>query len=179
MNIVKFENKFIQKSYLTISILGKSYKLNIKYVTSNIIELSKKDDLCFELFLPKQYKNRDNIDIINQVIGKLYSEIAPKELEHSLELIRYLLKFAPEDYKIERLKAAFYKVKNKVLYINPDIIQYNTEVINTTLIQAFCKMKHKLNSKAYKEFLMNSLEKYENYKETINYNLKSRITSAS
>lgn len=170
MNILKFENKFISKSYLTISILGKSHKLNIKYTSSNIIELLKKDDLCFELTLPKKYKNRDNIDIINQVIGKLYSEIAPPKIETSLELIRYILKFAPEDYKIERLKDSFYKIKNKVLYINPDIIQYNTEIINTTLIQAFCKIKYKTNSKAYKEYISNSLEKYENYKEKLKQN---------
>ena len=174
MNIVKFENKFISKSYLTISILGKSYKLNMKYVSSNIIELSKKDDLCFELMLPKKYKNCDNIDIINQVIRKLYSEIAPKEIETSLELIRYILKFAPEDYIIERLPNSFYKIKNKILIINPDIVQYNREIINTTLIQAFCKIKYRPNSNAYKQELNRAINYYEEYKQTMNEsNIKS------
>lgn len=165
MSILKFEKKFICKSYLTIAILGNSYKLNIKYSSSTSIELTKKD-YEFELVLPKKYKNSDNIDIVNIAIQKLYSEIAPTELEQSLELVRFLLKFAPEDYKIERLNNEYYKIKNKVLTINPDIIQYSKEIINTTLIQAFCRMNFKLNSNAYKKALKNALESYEQYKKT-------------
>lgn len=165
MEILKFEKKFISKSYLTISILGMSYKLNIKYVPSNIIELVK-NETEFELMLPKRYKNTDNIDIINCVIQKLYSEIAPKELESSLELVRYILKFAPEDYKIERLKSDFFKTtRNKILVINPDIVQYSREIINVTLIQAFCRMQHKQNSNAYKDILSKSMRRYEEYKK--------------
>lgn len=164
MNIINFEKKFICKSYLTIGILGNSYKLNIKYSSNDLIELIKKD-LEFELILPKKYKNSENINIINHAIQKLYSELAPKELEESLELARYILKFAPEDYKIERLKNEYCKAtKNNILVINPDIIQYNREIINTTLIQAFCKMKFKTNSKLYKETLKKAMINYENYK---------------
>ena len=163
MKILKFENKFIQKSYLTVSILGKSYKLNIKYVSSNIVELVKQDNF-FDLYLPKKYLKTDNIEIINQVIQKLYSEIAPKEIENSLELVRHILKFAPEDYRIERLQNEYYKTaKNKVLIINPDIVQYSKEVINTTLIQAFCKLKYRVNSNSYKTNLMNYMQRYEEY----------------
>ena len=53
MNIINFEKKFICKSYLTIGILGNSYKLNIKYSSNDLIELIKKD-LEFELILPKK-----------------------------------------------------------------------------------------------------------------------------
>ena len=163
MKILKFENKFIQKSYLTVSILGKSYKLNIKYVSSNIVELVKQDNF-FDLYLPKKYLKTDNIEIINQVIQKLYSEIAPKEIENSLEFVRHILKFAPEDYRIERLQNEYYKTaKNKVLIINPDIVQYSKEVINTTLIQAFCKLKYRVNSNSYKTNLMNYMQRYEEY----------------
>lgn len=165
MNILKFEKKFISKSYLTISVLGISYKLNIKYSTSNSIELTKKD-FGFELILPKKYKNSDNIDIINHAIQKLYSELATEEIEYSLELVRHILKFAPEDYKMERLNNEYYKItRNKILIINPDIIQYNREIINTTLIQAFCKMKFKLNSKAYKNALKQALCDYANFNQ--------------
>lgn len=163
MNILNFEKKFISKSYLTIAIMGMSYKLNLKYATSNSINLSKKNNE-FELTLPKKYKNSDNIDIINHAIQKLYSELAPQELEYSLELARHILKFAPEDYKIERLKNEYYKnIKNKVLVINPDIIQYSREIINTTIIQAFCKMKFKPNSNAYKTCLKQALYDYANF----------------
>lgn len=164
MNILKFEKNSICKSYLTISVLGTSYKLNVKYTNTNSIELTKKD-FEFELALPKKYKNSDNVEIINHTIQKLYAELAPKELEEALELVRHILKFAPEDYKVEYLKEGYYKIaKNKILVISPDIIQYNHEIINSTLIQAFCKMKFKLNSMNYKEALRNAMKQYEEYK---------------
>ncbi|MBP3596150.1 MAG: DUF45 domain-containing protein [Clostridia bacterium] len=170
MSIIKFEKKPISNTYLTIALLGTSYKLNIKYTASNSINLVKKDG-SFELILPKKYKNTDNIDIVNQAIQKLYTEIAPKELENSLELVRHIVKFAPEDYKIQRMENSFYKIlKNKVLVINPDIIQYNREIINTTLIQAFCKTYFKTNTKIYKETLKSALQSYENYKIARNDN---------
>ncbi len=179
MNILNFEKKFIYKSYLTFGILGNSYKLNIKYTTSNSIELTKKD-FEFELVLPKKYKNSDNIDIVNHAIQKLYSELAPQELECSLELARHILKFAPEDYTIKRLKNEYYKIiRNKVLVINPDIVQYNREIINATIIQAFCKMKFKVNSKAYKQALSNAMKCYEEYiKQSKIRNDKSKIAIA-
>lgn len=167
MKVLNFEKRPSYKSYLTIAILGNSYKLNIKYTTSNLIELTKKG-AEFELVLSKKYKNSDNIEIINHAIQKLYVELASKELEESLELVRHILKFAPEDYKIEYLKEDYYKIaKNKVLIISPDIIQYNHEIINSTLIQAFCRMKFKLNSKSYKEALKNAMKQYEEYKSIV------------
>ncbi len=164
MKVLNFENKSTCKSYLTIAILGNSYKLNIKYTTSNSIKLTKKDSE-FELVLPKSHKNLDNIEIINHAIQKLYAELAIEKLEESLELVRHILKFAPEDYKIEFLKEDYYKIaKNKILVISPDIIQYNREIINSTLIQAFCRVKFKTNSKVYKETLKNAMKQYEEYK---------------
>lgn len=164
MKVLNFEKKLSYKSYLTIAILGNSYKLNIKYTASNSIELTKKD-FEFELTLPKKFKNLDNIDIINLSIQKLYTELAPKELEEALELARHIVKFAPEDYKIENLKNEYYKIaKNKILVISPDIIRYSREIINTTLIQAFCKMKFRPNSNAYKEALKNAMTQYEEYR---------------
>lgn len=166
MNILKFEKKSILNSYLTVSILGTSYKLNIKYINSNSIEL-KRTNLGFDLTLPKKYKNQDNIDIVNHAIMKLYSEIATSELEYSLDFVRYITKFAPEDYKIERLKNDFYKItKNKVLIINPDIVQYSREIINTTIIQAFCRIQHKVNSNAYKDALNKAMQRYDEYKKS-------------
>lgn len=164
MKILNFENKTISKSYLTIAILGNNYKLNIKYTTSNLIELNKKDSE-FELVISKKYKTLDNIEIINHAIQKLYTELAPQELEESLELARHILKFAPEDYKIENLKDEYYKTtRNKVLIISPDIIRFNRRIIDTTIIQAFCRMNFKLNSKAYKDAIKNAMKKYEEYK---------------
>lgn len=165
MKILNFSNSIFKKSYLAISVLGKSLKLNIKYTsTSKPVELVKKETEI-DLILPAKYRNSDNMEIINSAIGKLYTKLANIELESSLELARHIFKFAPEDYKIERLEDSFYKcARNKILVINPDIMQYNRDIINTTILQAFCRMKYRVNSKAYKEALTTAISTYEKYK---------------
>ena len=165
MNIINFRKTYIAKPYMAISLLGKSYKLTTKYTSSNNINLTKKDSE-FVLALPKKFKNLNNQDLIIQATEKLYTEFAPKEIEDSLELARHILKFAPDDYKIEKLESSFYKsIKRKILVISPDIIQYSKEIINTTMLQEFCKMKYNQNSKLYKQTLKNALVEYENYKK--------------
>lgn len=164
MKILNFNKHTLNKSYLTISILGNIFKLNIKYVSSSKVELVKnKDDI--NLFLPKAYKNMDNMDIVNLALEKLYTEIALNEIENIMETARHSLNFAPNDYKIQTLPSTFYKCsRNKVLTISPDIFQYNKEIINTTIIKAFCKIQYKENSKAYNKALENGLTNYENLK---------------
>ena len=167
MNVLKFKNSFFSQSYLTVSILGRSFKLNIKYTNTSIVELNKNEN-SIELILPKQYKNAQNMDIINLSIQKLYNKIAETEIEYAMEVARHLLKFAPEDYKIERIPNEFYKCSKNKIIINPDIVQYNREIINTTIIQAFCRTKYRINSNAYKKQLEQALDEYEIYKSKIN-----------
>ena len=167
MNIIKFEKTYSSKPYLSISLLGKSYKLNIKYTSTDNIKLNKKDSE-FVLVLPKKYKNLDNLDIIYQAIEKLYSETAPKEIEDSLELARHILKFAPEDYKIQRMDNCGFKIlKKKILVINPDIIAYSKEIINTSIIKELCKMAYGYKTKAYMQNIKIALNKYEEYKKDV------------
>ena len=163
-NIIHFGKPLINVPYLTISILGKNYRLEVKYKNINKINLNKTDNKL-ELLLPKNYKNFDNINIINSAIQKMYDTIAINEIDRAMEFVRYLLKFAPEDYKIERLKNLCYKCSaDKTITINPEIVKYNEETIITTLIQAFCRNQYKQNSKIYKEALKLCLKKYELYK---------------
>ena len=78
MGIINFSKTVKSKSYLAISLLGSSYKLNIKYVKSSSIDLVQNDsEFC--LFLPAKYKNVDNMEIINSAIKKLYDEFYKKE----------------------------------------------------------------------------------------------------
>lgn len=177
MSILKQQNLFINKTYLAVSILGKSYKLNIKYTSNPSIDLIQKEHEI-ELFLPKKYKSNKSIDIINISIKKLYDRIASVEIEDSMELARHIFKFAPEDYRLERLDKVFYKtIKNKII-INPDIVQYNKEIINNSIFQAFCKLKYKVNSLNYKTSLENALNEYESYKK-YNYSKKNLIKMVS
>ena len=163
MSVLKFRKVVNNQTYLTVSVLGQSLKLNIKYTNTSLVELNKKETEI-DLFLPKSYKNLDNIDVVNMSIQKLYDTIAETEIEYAMEVARHILKFAPEDYSIKRLDDEFYKCSKNRITINPDIVRFNREIINTTIIQAFCKLKYRPNSIAYKELLNNAMNKYEIYK---------------
>ena len=70
MGILKFKKTINTQTYLAVSVLGNSLKLNIKYTNNTSINLNKKENEI-DLFLPKIYKNTENIDIINLAIQKL------------------------------------------------------------------------------------------------------------
>lgn len=167
-NLIHLGNPLINTAYLTISILGKNYRLDIKYKNISKIELNKLTNKI-EIILPKTYKNIDNTSIINSAIQKMYQTIAEKEIDNAMEIVRYILKFAPEDYKLAQIKNACYKCSSdKTIIINPEIVKYNQETIITTLIQAFCRNQFKLNSTKYKTHLTEGLAKYEDYKNKYN-----------
>ena len=167
MGVLKFKKTVNNKTYLTVSVLGSSLKLNIKYTNSSSVELNKKETEI-DLFLPKSYKNLDNIDVVNMAIQKLYNTIAETEIEYAMEVARHILKFAPNDYYIKRLDNEFYKCSKNKIIINPDIVRFNRDIINTTIIQAFCKIKYRPNSNSYKELLNSAMNSYEIYKKKEN-----------
>ena len=65
MGVLKFKKNINSQTYLTVSVLGNSLKLNVKYTNISSIELNKKETEI-DLFLPKFYRNIDNIDVINK-----------------------------------------------------------------------------------------------------------------
>ena len=156
MNILK-QNKIIDlrkpveiKTYLAVSVLGKSLNLNINYKIIKVLELDMNDNEV-NLFLPMRYKESGTVDIVSEAIKKMYDEIANIEIANSMEKIRVMLGFAPEDYELRRMKESFIKNnRNKTIIINPDITKYSKKIIETSLIQAFCKTRYKENSKEYK-----------------------------
>ena len=171
MNILKQRNNRIIdltkpveiKTYLTVSVLGRSLNLNINFKNINVPELDMNDKEV-NLFLPVRYKKIGTVEIVSEAIKKMYSEIAEIEIANSMEKIRVMLGFAPEDYSIKRMSDTFIKnSRNKTIIINPDITKYNRKIIETSLIQAFCKTRYKENSKEYKTLLKNAIEKYENF----------------
>lgn len=173
MNILK-QNKIIDlrkpvenKTYLAVSVLGKSLNLNINYKKIKVPELDMNDNEV-NLFLPMRYKESGTVDIVSEAIKKMYDEIANIEIANSMEKIRVMLGFAPEDYELRRMKESFIKNnRNKTIIINPDITKYSKKIIETSLIQAFCKTRYKENSKEYKNLLQKSIEKYENFEYRI------------
>lgn len=151
------------KTYLAVSVLGKSLNLNINYKKIDIPELNI-GEKEINLNLPIRYKKSGTVNIVSEAIKKMYNKIAEIEIANSMEKIRVMLGFAPEDYEIKRLSDDFIKNnRNKTIIVNPDIVKYNKKIIETSLIQAFCKTKYKEDTKSYKELLQKSLQKYENY----------------
>lgn len=155
------------KTYLTVSVLGKSLNLNINYKKIKVPELDMNDNEV-NLFLPMRYKEAGTVDIVSEAIKKMYDEIADIEIANSMEKIRVMLGFAPEDYELKRMKESFIKNnRNRTITINPDIAKYSKKIIETSLIQAFCKTRFKENSKDYQNLLKRSIEKYENFEYRI------------
>ena len=155
------------KTYLTVSVLGKSLNLNINYKKIKVTELDMNDNEV-NLFLPMRYKEAGTVDIVSEAIKKMYDEIADIEIANSMEKIRVMLGFAPEDYELKRMKESFIKNnRNRTITINPDIAKYSKKIIETSLIQAFCKTRFKENSKDYQNLLKRSIEKYENFEYRI------------
>ena len=146
--IINMKKTFIHKTYFTVSILGKAYKLNIKYAKRENVKVERKENEI-NIILPKKHIKSNNEEIINMCIQKLYNEVAGREIENAMEFARYVFGFAPEDYKIKRINNGYYKYSNKILTINPDITQFTRDVIYTTIIKAFCKVKYREGSKNY------------------------------
>lgn len=155
------------KTYLAVSVLGKSLNLNIIYKKINVQELDIEDKKV-NIILPNKYKNMETVDIISKEIKKVYDELVEIEIANSMEKIRVILGFAPEDYKIKRMNDTFIKNnREKVITINPDITKFSKKIIENSLIQAFCKTKYKENTKEYKNLLKKAIEKYEKYEYRI------------
>ena len=161
--VLDFKNLFIQKTYFSVSLLGKNLKLNVDYSKVNNVEVDLLEN-DINIVLPIKYKNSDNINIINLCIQKLYTDVANYELEFAMEFARHTFGFAPEEFKIKRLEDSYYKYSAKTLIINPDIVQFSEEVIYTTVIKAFCNIKHRCGSKQYLIALERGLNEYAKYK---------------
>ena len=71
-----------------------------------------------------------------------------------------VLKRSLEDFKIKRLSNEYYKYSNKTLTINPDIVQFSEEMIYTTILRAFCKIKYRAGSKNYLNAMEIALKEY-------------------
>lgn len=160
--IIELAKPITIKTYLAVSVLGKSLNLNINYKKIEFPELNL-SKTSVVINLPMRYKNKNSVEIVSEAIEKMYNEIATEEIANSMEKARMILGFAPEDYNIKRMKNCFCKVnKDKTIIINPDIMKYSQRIIDTTIIQSFCKMMYKENSKQYLKNLKFAINEYEN-----------------
>ena len=150
------------KKYLSISVLGKNLKLDIKFKNIKLPETNIGEQIL-KIVLPNRYEKLNKVEIINKVIEKLYIKIAEKEVLESMEIARTILGIAPEDYEIKKMKNEYIKIgSNKILTINPEIVKYNRRVIDSSIIEAFCKLRYKKGSNKYNNNLKYGIKEYDN-----------------
>lgn len=155
------EKEFIRNEI--VKIFGEDCKVIVNY--KNL----KKPTLTVEgknikISLPNKFKKLNRDEILSKLIEKLYDTLAENEIEMAMERARKLLGFAPEDYKIVRMKntLGICDLESKIININPDIVKYNKEIIDYVILHEFCHLKWKTHSKSMQQML----KKYEpNYLE--------------
>lgn len=152
-----------------VKILGEDCKVIVNY--KNL----KKPTLTVEgkhikISLPNTFKKLNRDEILVKLIEKLYDTLAEKEIERAMEKARKLLGFAPEDYKIERMNNLIGKCdsENKIITINPDIVEYSREIIDYIVIHEFCHLKCKTHSKKMQDMLEKYNPNYIKYEKEIN-----------
>ena len=176
MNILKQKNNNIIdltkpveiKTYLTVSVLGKSLNLNIDFKNINVPELDMNDKEV-NLFLPVRYKKIGTVEIVSEAIKKMYSEIAEIEIANSMEKIRVMVGFAPEDYKIIEMKGLLAKcTDDKKILVNPRIIKYKRDVVEYIILHQFAHLKYKNHTKSFYNFMEKYLPEYKKYEDLVN-----------
>ena len=145
-----------------VKIFGVNYELKLMYkrIKNPKLNLKEKE---IEISLPNKYKKVNNEAIIEILLEKMYEAIANKELDNIMEKVRTTLKFAPEDYKIQKLDKRLGKCIANKLVINPEIVKYRKEVIEYVIFYEFCHLKIKKGGKKIYDILKQYMPNYENY----------------
>ena len=172
MNIVKRNNirlntiktKTIERH--PVKILGIDYRVKITYKSVKIAELDV-ENRTIKITLQNKYKKIENKEMLDFAIEKMYEQIAKVEIERAMEKARILLGFAPEDYKIEKLKNKYSKCENNIITIDPRVVKLSRNIIDYIVIHEYCHLKYKIHSKGFKELLAKYVPEYEKYEEII------------
>jgi len=176
LNKIKEYEESQEKKYIRneiVKLLGDDCKVIINYKNlkkPTLIVEGKDIKIC----LPNKYKKLNRDEILVKLIEKLYDLVAQTEIESSMERVRKLLGFAPEDYEIKRIENKMGDcIKEKeLIIINPDIVKYNRETIDYIVLHQFCHLKYKTHSKKFNELIEENIKDYKKYEaisEQINF----------
>ena len=172
LNKIKEYEESQEKKYIRneiVKLLGDDCKviINYKNLKKPTLTVEGKD---IKICLPNKYKKLNRDEILVKLIEKLYDLVAEKEIEMSMERVRKLVGFAPEDYKIKRIenKMANCIKEKELIIINPDIVKYDRETIDYIILHQFCHLKYKTHSKKFIEMIENVLPNYNEYEKIVN-----------
>lgn len=161
------EKKYIRNEI--VKLLGEDCKviINYKNLKKPTLTVEGKD---IKICLPNKYKKLNREEILIKLIEKLYDLVAEKEIEMSMERVRKLVGFAPEDYQIKRIENKMGDcIKEKeLIIINPDIVKYNRKIIDYIVLHQFCHLKYKTHSKKFIEIIENNMPNYKKYEKIVN-----------
>ena len=164
---VSQEKKYIRNEI--VKLLGDDCKviINYKNLKKPTLTVEGKD---IKICLPNKYKKLNREEILVKLIEKLYDLVAEKEIEMSMERVRKLVGFAPEDYQIKRIENKMGDcIKEKeLIIINPDIVKYDRETIDYIVLHQFCHLKYKTHSKKFIEMITNIMPNYIKYEKIVN-----------
>lgn len=160
------EEKAIEKKDFPLpkftKILGTTYSISVYYSNIENPTLNFEND-CVSILLPNKFRNTDNTVLVKTVLDKMYFSIAQNEIENIMEKTRLSLRFAPEDFKIKKIKKqlASFSEENKTISVNPDIVKYKKPVIEFIILHQFCHIKYKTHSKKFTELMKLHSSHYE------------------
>lgn len=150
-----------------IKILGQNCNLKIRYKNIKGLNVNIESGII-KIELPNKYKKVNNDELLKLLTQKIYDVIAEREIERAMEKTRILLGYAPEDYKLERMKNTLGKCdNNSTIIINPDIVKYKEEIIDYIVLHEFIHLKNKTHSKRFYEKLKRYEPNYEKYIDVI------------
>lgn len=157
-----------QPNMQSVKIFGKNYDIKVVYKNIKTPELNLKENSEIEIILPTKYKKVGNEQILKMSIEKMYTQIANNEIEDIMEKARIMLGMAPEEYKIVKMKNVLGKcTDDKVIFINPELMQYRREIVEYVVIHEFCHLKYKSHGKRFYEILEKNVPNYKEYERYI------------
>lgn len=144
------------------NIFGKSYSVNVYYLRVQKPELNLLND-NINISLPISYRKRENQDLLNAILFKMYKKITESELESIFEKARHDFGFAPEDYEVRKMEKtlATCNYDLQTIFVNPYISMYSKEVIEYIVYHEFCHLKYKTHSKKFYDLFAEYKPNYE------------------
>ncbi len=149
-------------------IFGLNFSVNIYYLRINSPELNLKKN-CINIHLPISYRKKDNQELVNIILLKMYTKIAENEIENIMEKARHEFGFAPEDYEIKKISGSLATCNKDLqsICINPYIVRYSREVIEYIIFHEFCHLKFKNHTKSFYNMLKKYKPNYEMFAKQI------------
>ena len=150
-----------------VKIFGRYYDIKVSYKNIKTPELNLEENSEIKIILPIKYKKIGNEQILKISIQKMYEQIAINELEDIMEKVRIMLGIAPEEYRIENIDKTLGKCVDKIITINPNLMQFKKETIEYVIIHEFCHLKYKSHCKKFYEMIDKNIKDYKKYEKEL------------